>query len=947
MALLALVALFNPGLAFEGKVLGGYDAFVYFYPLRAYFAASVAEGRLPLWNPHLFMGVPFFANPQTAVFYPGTWLFALLDVPRAYALNYLGHLFVAAVGLYALGRWSLGLGPLGSLLGGAAFAFSGFMNGQAGHINQVSVAAWLPAVALALDLTLRRGSLLTCAALVVGLVLQIMAGHPQEVYMTLVALGLLVLWLQIEHPPWTAERGRAVATGLVRGLAILGAATALALGICAVQLLPTAELSALSIRGGGLSYQIAAFEALPWPLLLPALFPGYWSHLPTTEFFGHVGAVLFAVAWVGLTFGAWRPAALGANYVALGLALAVGDALPLYRFLFDWAPGFSSFRVPARWLLLSTFGLSILVAVGVDWLARRGSVCRDIARTMRWALADAGRSRLFLFGLGVPLGLLLLVVFGQPQSRWLLLVWGLLVGAGVLLAAVALGLPRVRVAALAALLLGGLGEAWLAGAGLEHRNPIPNVAYGRPGEATVELLSRQGSGGAFRSLSIATPEYVHRETPAIEERDSGLPRLALNNLLVAIKWNDTLWPNVPLIYGLSSADGYDGGVLPLGRYVQLTGAMLGADRVRPDGVLASRLDALPEPRWLDLMGVRYVIAGRAKDASREVIELDRAVSVTLRPGERLELGSLPLGELTRLFLLSSYTGTAPASGELGRLELQAGDGRVTIIPLRDGRETAAASAEAPTGGSLDRVEPWSPRESDQPADWLAEIRFDRQPVAHLAIANAAPNATLYVRSLNLVDDVRQAAFPVTPDERIERTDFFDEKLYDRQDALPRAYVLDSLRVVDDAEALRTLADPSFDPRRLVLVAPADGVSDSAATAQPSNPAVVTFEHSAPERVRLRVRAESPGYLVLSDTWFPGWRATVNEQPAAILRANVLFRAVPVGVGDQVVELRYEPVSVRIGALVSAASLVLGLVLPVGVSWLRRRRLARRSAPGVR
>ena len=129
LGLLALVLLFNPGLAFEGKVLGGYDAFVYFYPLRAYFAASVAEGRLPLWNPHLFLGVPFLANPQTAVFYPGTWLFALLDVPRAYALNYLGHLVVVAASMHALGRWSLGLGPLASLLGGAAFAFSGFMNG--------------------------------------------------------------------------------------------------------------------------------------------------------------------------------------------------------------------------------------------------------------------------------------------------------------------------------------------------------------------------------------------------------------------------------------------------------------------------------------------------------------------------------------------------------------------------------------------------------------------------------------------------------------------------------------------------------------------------------------------------------------------------------------------------------------------------------------------------
>lgn len=560
----------------------------------------------------------------------------------------------------------------------------------------------------------------------------------------------------------------------------------------------------------------------------------------------------------------------------------------------------------------------------------------------------AGWPRLALFGLGVPLGLLLLVIFGEPQSRWLLLIWGVLVGAAVLLASVALSLPRLRAPALVVLLLGGLGEAWLAGAGLEHRNPIPNVAYGRPGEAATELLARDGRDGRFRTLSIATPEYVHRETPAIEERHADLSRLALDNLLVATKWNDTLWPNVPLVYGLSSADGYDGGVLPLGRYVAFTGAMLGPERARPDGVLASRLDALPDARWLDLMGVRYVVASKAKDASQEVVELDRAVSVTLGPGERLELGSLPLGELTRLMLLSSYTGPPPASGELGRLELQAGDGRVTTLPLRDGRETAASIATAPiASAALERVEPWSPRDANQPADWLAEIPFARQPIASLTIVNTTPDATLHVRSLNLLDDVRQAAFAVTLDERIERTSFFDEKLYDRRDALPRTYVVDSLRVADDAEALRTLADPSFDPRRLVLVAPDGDVRDTISPVSRSNATVLAFEQSGAEHIRLRVQADAPGYLVLSDTWYPGWHATVNGEPTPILRANVLFRAVPVQAGEQVVELRYEPASFRIGAFVSAASLVLSIILLVGASCLRGQRLARRPAPAVR
>ena len=80
-------------------------------------------------------------------------------------------------------------------------------------------------------------------------------------------------------------------------------------------------------------------------------------------------------------------------------------------------------------------------------------------------------------------------------------------------------------------------------------------------------------------------------------------------MLVAQKWHDTLTPNVPLQYGLNTADGYDGGVLPLLRWVHLSALVVPSPR--PDGVLLSRLDGLPIDRVLDLLGVRYVIANAA------------------------------------------------------------------------------------------------------------------------------------------------------------------------------------------------------------------------------------------------------------------------------------------------------------------------------------------------
>jgi uncharacterized membrane protein YfhO len=90
----------------------------------------------------------------------------------------------------------------------------------------------------------------------------------------------------------------------------------------------------------------------------------------------------------------------------------------------------------------------------------------------------------------------------------------------------------------------------------------------------------------------------------------------------------------------------------------------------------------------------------------------------------------------------------------------------------------------------------------------------------------------------------------------------------------------------------------------------------------------------PEQVTLRCSSPHGGYAVLLDAWAPGWTATVDGRPAAIVRADVLARAVRVGPGDHVVELRYRAPGLRLGAVVSLAAWLGALALGLR---LRRRR----------
>jgi hypothetical protein len=145
------------------------------------------------------------------------------------------------------------------------------------------------------------------------------------------------------------------------------------------------------------------------------------------------------------------------------------------------------------------------------------------------------------------------------------------------------------------------------------------------------------------------------------------------------------------------------------------------------------------------------------------------------------------------------------------------------------------------------------------------------------------------------------------------------------DPLPRAYVVGTARVADGDEALRRIADPSFDPREEVLLAGTDLPARSEATFKGS----CRLVSLKPDRIVVEAETDRAGYLVLLDAYDPGWRATINGVPARIVRANLAFRAVPLGIGPQRIEMVYRPRSVVAGLSISLAALVVGLALCAG------------------
>lgn len=124
----------------------------------------------------------------------------------------------------------------------------------------------------------------------------------------------------------------------------------------------------------------------------------------------------------------------------------------------------------------------------------------------------------------------------------------------------------------------------------------------------------------------------------------------------------------------------------------------------------------------------------------------------------------------------------------------------------------------------------------------------------------------------------------------------------------------------DQATLRQLAEPEFDPHRTVLMAEPPPVPSG--TNGPAGE--VRFESYAPKHIVLRARAERPAVLLLNDKYDPNWRVVVDGQPAPLLRANFIMRAVALAAGEHTVEFRFEPPTTYL--YVSLTALGLGALL---------------------
>ncbi len=185
-----------------------------------------------------------------------------------------------------------------------------------------------------------------------------------------------------------------------------------------------------------------------------------------------------------------------------------------------------------------------------------------------------------------------------------------------------------------------------------------------------------------------------------------------------------------------------------------------------------------------------------------------------------------------------------------------------------------------------------------------------------------------VETILALADVRHVVspFPTTiPGLRLERHEA-GIRIYALSRSFGRVFFARAALEADDDAAFRTLATPLFDAEAVVLLAPPSGPLPAPRAGRTFSVARVVTD--VPEALAVDTEASETGYLVVTRSHGPGWKARVDGTEVPLRRADLAFSAVLVPAGAHRIELSYRPTSFRVGAAVSVTSLVIlaGLLL---------------------
>jgi Bacterial membrane protein YfhO len=394
-----LTYVFWHGLWRGGGLIGN-DLYPYYFPQKTFYADRLRAGEFPLWNNLVGHGYPVIGESQTGAYYPfHPVLYSRFDVNTAYNAVQLIHYVLAFVFTWMFAR-RIGTSRTGAVLAALIYTY-GWFPVRIGLEWAILGGAWLPAALWAAESCLSTGRLRYAVALTMALAVQLLAGHYNIAFITLLLLAVYVpgrLWFARTNRPFSrdsesSERSaplRKASESRLNGVTVF-VAVALAFGLAAIQLVPTWELKQHSQRTivadgyhptqGHLPAEYLLQTVAPWHYYagdidqrLREMTPEGFARTNKVEAHLYFGLASVALILFGLCSGCLLRDRRWLLWGAIALVftiLCTGRLVPVTRHL----PGFGYFEGPGRFGIATTFAVALLAAASWDRLAdyARGS----------------------------------------------------------------------------------------------------------------------------------------------------------------------------------------------------------------------------------------------------------------------------------------------------------------------------------------------------------------------------------------------------------------------------------------------------------------------------------------------------------------------------------------------------------------------------------------------
>lgn len=844
--------------------------------LHLQFFAFRFDGSLPLWNPYAGAGMAMHSDLQFAPLYPLRWPFFFL--PWADWLNaYLAlHYFIALLGTYGLLR-SAGLSRVAASGGAVAYLCGGFMLAYVITITVFCAACWLPLLIWGTITPRRYGSPL--AGLAIAMI--VASGSPHlMVYGTAGFLTAMAV-RSVARDGGAGKRLREAGRSLVffvLGIAVSGAS-----------LISGLFQASQSVRQN-VDVRINLEDSVAWGDLPTSLFGGaggavYPEINDRALYIGGVGLVL---ALMGLMTRA--PVERRASWntlrwtslllVGIGVALALGEHAGWHHVL-PYIPGLRLLAGPARALVISALGMSVLIGLGVDAAARSGWRRRALAIAIAALLAGgvlgvhAGdRPERYLTEYLQRWVVHPAAVIG-PAFMWIDLPLTGLVGGLALMAAPMLksGARPILLILLVAQFLHFSGRVLPRAEKKEFFDPPPPVRY----------LASQPEQPPFRVSAIDPLQATDTEWDS------------------RFKYH-FLQPNSASLYRLEAISLYN--PLMNREYREFIRDHCGQapfnDPLRQ--VIPARHD---DDLYQDL-NVRFIV-GHPRE--RRVSHTPFAIDGVHPVAEVDEWEGRDAGPVEAWKFVSFLSGPKRVQpGERVAELIFQREEEVVRCPVIYGKHTAFMDDDPLRDESLSVrpqsvwtrfLPPGSPFMEAASRSFRSSIELDRPVEAEhvywrllredLALQVSAQAAQLAGEDGETPVWTLRHPHPVAP-------------VYERDDAAPR---------------VRFLAGGGGGVNR--------EIETNLAALRPIDLEYEEHRHSAS---RFRVRAPDEGLLVIATTWHPAWRAWVDGEPEPVRRVNGLFQGVRTPAGTHEIEMRFVPAlffALLIPGALAAGILLLSLI----------------------